>query len=103
MTSVNRFRASLPDYDTIVKNSNTFWNDTQFPADSTSIQWTGTPYTRNQMSYYASSKWGRLLDICPNCTMFGTKDYLSDIKQGAIGNCYFMAGAAAVAENDSRF
>jgi len=35
--------------------------------------------------------------------MFGTKDYLSDIKQGAIGNCYFMAGAAAVAENDSRF
>jgi len=55
------------------------------------------------MSYYASSKWGRLLDICPNCTMFGTKDYLSDIKQGAIGNCYFMAGAAAVAENDSRF
>jgi hypothetical protein len=35
--------------------------------------------------------------------MFGSQNYLSDIAQGALGDCYFLAGAAAVAEVDSRF
>ncbi|CDW73209.1 UNKNOWN [Stylonychia lemnae] len=102
-TSMNRFKSGPPDYENIIKNSNTFWNDTSFPADATSIQWTDTPYTRNGLYYHSSAKWSRLNDLCPNCTMFGTGDYLNDISQGAIGDCYFMAGATAVAEIDNRF
>jgi len=47
-------------------------------------------------------KWGRLGSICPNCTMFGTSGYLNDIAQGAVGDCYFLAGLSAVAEDQAR-
>lgn len=34
--------------------------------------------------------------------MFGSANYLNDIKQGAVGDCYFLAAISAVGENQTR-
>ena len=34
--------------------------------------------------------------------MRGTGDFLGDVYQGALGDCYFLAGIAAVSERDDR-
>jgi hypothetical protein len=72
-------KEQVPDYVSIVKTSSEPWNDPQFPADGTSIQWTGTPFTKNEYVAFTNTKWSRLNDLCEKCTMFGTDDYLSDI------------------------
>ncbi|CDW87688.1 calpain family cysteine protease containing protein [Stylonychia lemnae] len=102
-TAIDRFKAALPDYKTIVQSSSNFWSDGQFPADGSSIQWTGTKYSSNGLISYAGNKWERLNNLCPECTLFGTSDYLNDITQGGLGDCYYLAGISAVAEINSRF
>jgi hypothetical protein len=102
-TAINRFKEAVPDYTTIVKTSSNFWNDPQFPADSSSMSWVGTKYAKNTIGGYVNNKWGRLNDLCPTCTLFGTDDYLGDITQGGLGDCYYLAGISALAEIPTRF
>ncbi|CDW79186.1 calpain family cysteine protease containing protein [Stylonychia lemnae] len=84
----------------LVTKSSTYQNDTSFPSDYSSIA--STTYTKNELSPFTKVKWGRLNTICPTCTMFGTQNYINDISQGYLGDCYFLAGISAVAENQTR-
>ncbi|CDW81415.1 calpain family cysteine protease containing protein [Stylonychia lemnae] len=102
-TAIDRSKAALPDYKKIVTSYANFWNDTGFPADGSSIQWTGTKYTQNELSAYVGNKWERLNNLCADCTLFGSADYLNDIVQGDLGDCYFLAGISAVSEINTRF
>ncbi|CDW75517.1 calpain family cysteine protease containing protein [Stylonychia lemnae] len=99
---LNQELTNPTNYQSIAKNSDKFWNDTSFPADSTSIQWSGS-YTQNRIPQYLNTKWSRLNNLCDNCTMYGTSDYLNDIDQNALADCYYLAGIAALAEVNSRF
>jgi hypothetical protein len=103
LTGINRFKQAFPDFSTKVKSSSNFLNDDSFPADSSSIAWVGTKYYKNKLGGFANNKWSRLNDLCQNCTMFGTDDYLNDITQGGLGDCYYLAGISALAEIPSRF
>ncbi|CDW81319.1 calpain family cysteine protease containing protein [Stylonychia lemnae] len=102
-TAIDRINSALPDYKSIVSTSSDFWNDNKFPADATSIQWTGTRYTENLLTGFINNKWERLNNFCPTCTLFGTSDFLGDIDQGGLGDCYLLAGVSAVGELNSRF
>ncbi|CDW73607.1 calpain family cysteine protease containing protein [Stylonychia lemnae] len=74
-----------------------------FPASSNSISWQSTSFTTNKLASYANTKWLRVQEICPNCSLFGKSDFLGDIDQGSVGDCYFLAGITSVAEVDARF
>ncbi|CDW79117.1 calpain family cysteine protease containing protein [Stylonychia lemnae] len=102
-SAIERSKAALPDYKKIVTSNANFWNDTNFPADGSSIQWTGTKFTSNGLGSFVANKWERLNNLCPECTLYGSANYLNDIKQGALGDCYYLAGISAIAEINSRF
>ncbi|CDW73660.1 calpain family cysteine protease containing protein [Stylonychia lemnae] len=87
----------------IISSSQTSWFDASFPASNNSISWQSTIYTTNKLASYANTKWLRVQEICPSCSLFGTSDYLSDIDQGQVGDCYFLSGITSVAEIDARF
>ncbi|CDW82699.1 calpain family cysteine protease containing protein [Stylonychia lemnae] len=101
-TAIDRSKAALPNYKNIVTTYANIWNDATFPADRSSIQWSGK-YTYYALDSFIDSKWKRLNNLCLNCTLFGSADYLSDIAQGALGDCYFLSTATAFAELNSRF
>ncbi|CDW90945.1 calpain family cysteine protease containing protein [Stylonychia lemnae] len=101
-SNINRSKQDLVDYKTIVQSSPDFWNDPMFPADSTSIQWSGE-FSENQLTGRLNTNWQRLNNICPECTMYGKSDFLNDIDQNGLGDCYFLAGISSLAEVNSRF
>ncbi|CDW72641.1 calpain family cysteine protease containing protein [Stylonychia lemnae] len=102
-TAIDRVKAPLPDYKKIVSSYSNFWNDSSFPADGSSISWQGTRFTDNRLKEFVSNKWERLNNLCPKCTLYGTEDFLNDVSQGVLGDCYFLSGISAVAEINSRF
>ena len=68
--AITRVNKATHDYVTTVETSENYWSDPDFPADRTSLQWSN--YKTNELSDYLGVKWGRLGEICPSCTMFGT-------------------------------
>ncbi len=51
----------------------------------------------------AEVKWGRAQEVFGNHSMFGEKGIEpSDVRQGYIGNCWFLAAASALAEVPGR-
>ena len=48
------------------------------------------------------ANWQRATDIYPGVTVFGNKIDPSDVRQGELGTCYFLATLSAMAENPER-
>ena len=83
------------------------FTDATFPP-SDAIQWSdlGAGERRDLSFIELSAKWARLKDVFPaddGYSLWGTEGVRpADIKQGQIGNCWFLSGAAAVAEKPDR-
>lgn len=86
--------------------SNSKFTDKSFPANNASLEGDGTNhYSKDWLEGpRPCSVWKRPTDFFgeKNFNLFKDKIEPADIKQGAIGNCYFMAAIAALAENPQR-
>lgn len=86
------------DFETLRKNclkSGILFEDTEFPAADTSLQFS------KQMDCHV--KWLRPRDIVEN-PQFSVDGFSRfDVKQGALGDCWFLAAAAALTQNPQMF
>ena len=51
---------------------------------------------------WSDIKWRRISKYCPDAKIFVGRIEPYDIKQGFLGDCYFLAGVAAIAERPDR-
>lgn len=67
------------------------------------MYWPGYPPTKNT-TWYNSYDIARARDRLPKATMFGDKNQVlpTDMDQGTLGDCYFIASCAALAEWEPR-
>ena len=90
----------MPDFYKLVKGS-TQYKDNDFSADSSSIYWSGFN-EKNPVSSY-DIYWNRIQDVYENATLWGKQGIRpDDVRQGLLGNCWFLASASAIAEKPSR-
>ena len=80
------------DYKAVLK-SNKPYEDKDFPHDHRAIH----PDERSD-----DIMWTRARYIVPNASTFGAKNEPGDIKQGGLGDCYFLAACSSIAERDER-
>jgi hypothetical protein len=70
------------------------WKDDEFPHPDAGNLQKGWKNSNNV--------WKRIKDISPNAKLFAKGISPTDIGQGSLGNCAFMASLAALAENPDR-
>ncbi len=105
-TTAARNKRQLPDFYSLVAD-NQKYTDSDFSADDSSFFWSnhGEGYWQGLANNYNSMEWKRAKD-----TFEGENNHLwgangispNDIRQGAIGNCWFMAAVSAYAEVPGR-
>lgn len=71
--------------------------DEDFPTNQNSLN---GPYPPTKL--WKDISWEKISDKIPNAKIFQGKIEPNDIKQGLLGDCYFLAGIAALAEVPSR-
>lgn len=71
------------------KKTNTKFTDKEFPTNSQSLNFS---ISNREIT------WKRIWDIVPGCVLVENEIKPADIYQGNIGDCYFLASIAALAE-----
>jgi hypothetical protein len=73
------------------------FRDERFPPNQNSLtgEW-------GRLPEWNEVKWERISKVMPKAEIFKDSISPSDIKQGFLGDCYFLAGLAALAEKPDR-
>lgn len=96
--------ASPPDLEAVKRRAEASgqpWTDPDFPPDAKSLikDWTASPRARVWQRYV----WRRAGEFLDRRTMGVFKDIEpNDIKQGSMGNCYFLSALSVLAEHSQR-
>lgn len=74
------------------------WTDSQFKPHRNSI-YNDLDSAYNRGKFIGKDiRWVRASELRPKCQVFKDGISVSDIKQGSLGNCYFMSALTAIAE-----
>lgn len=81
--------------------SSTPYTDPYFPTYDALVwsDYTGGDLKSDLDFLYIKIKWRRARDIYPDKTLFGTQILPEDVVQGDLGDCYYAAAIAALAEH----
>ena len=82
----------------------TDFKDASFPVDE-ALYWSDYPSERTPQinDFERRITWLRLKDEFPDSKFWGTDGIKpADVKQGELGNCWFMVAASAIAEKPRR-
>jgi hypothetical protein len=94
----------LPEfYDLVEKN--TKYSDPDFKPEESSLLWRDLDEGNSLISRILLNHrymWLRASKVFPDETLFGASITPNDVIQGAVGNCWFMSSAAALAEKPGR-
>ena len=75
------------------------FTDPEFPPSQQSIFLeNNTDIPEADKAHYKRLKWERLSTVYPEQKIHGDTFKLDDLLQGTLGNCYFLAGLAALAD-----
>ena len=100
MYTQNRNKAAVDDFHTIVAGSAEY-NDDDFTPDASSLYWSDMGENLDVGTY----EWKRAKNLFTDADnhLWGSNGVSpNDFKQGALGNCWFLAGASALAEHPGR-
>ena len=101
MYTQNRNKAAVDDFHTIVAGSADY-NDDNFTPDNSSLYWSDMGDTLDTSTF----EWRRAKDLFTDDAehhLWGNDGVSpNDFKQGELGNCWFLAGASALAEHPNR-
>lgn len=76
------------------------WTDKDFPPDSSSIA--NSDDSQDKIMKFKDLKWRRASQIYPKQEVFIDGIQPTDVEQGQLGDCYFLAVLSAMAENPER-
>jgi calpain-15 len=93
------------DYESIIEEcGDSKWTDPLFPAKNSSLcsaqEWSDDPY--GSYEWTRANKIPCLTDDEGDLNVFSEDPTPSDIKQGALGDCYFLSSLSVIAENPER-
>ena len=103
-TSQDRNKAELDDFWTIYRGTN-MWTDEVFGHGDEALFWSSMGEGNGDMSRVAPDvNWKRITEVySADHSLFGSRGIQhEDMRQGFIGNCWFISGASVLAEVPGR-
>jgi hypothetical protein len=96
---IERFKKGPANYSSIISSGVANWTDPDFQSNSSyGIIWP-SPFSKGYNKNLSASPWLRLNGQFSSYKILGSEGFSNDIAQFQLGDCYFLAGVAAVATN----
>ena len=88
-------------------NKGTPYEDSEFPADESSLRWEEFPWKddakKNAEYVNDITGWARPSELTPSPSLWGSRGVTPNgTDQGGLGDCWFLASASALAEHPER-
>ena len=90
-------------YDVYERTDDVVFTDHEFTHDAAAFYWEDASETYKYPKHLSTTTWKRAKYEFADKSLFGSTGIRpADVRQGSIGNCWFMSAASAIAEYPGR-